>query len=146
MRTILAGVPGFDIAAPAVQAKRQGDGFLTGIDIPETLPTWLTEDDVAYFARQFEKSGFRGGLHRYRNMDRDWEELPELATTKIERPALFITGERDPARLLAPVHLMKPLVPNLRDTVIIPGAGHWVQQERAAEVNAALLAFLRDLP
>jgi pimeloyl-ACP methyl ester carboxylesterase len=146
VRTILAGVPGFDITAPAVQAKKQGDGFLTGIDAPVALPSWLTEEDVAYFARQLERSGFRGGLNRYRNMDRDWEELPELAITKIEQPALFITGEKDPARLLAPAHLMKPLVPQLRDTIVIPGAGHWIQQERAAQVNAALLAFLRELP
>jgi pimeloyl-ACP methyl ester carboxylesterase len=79
-------------------------------------------------------------------MDRDWEELPELATARIEQPALFIIGEKDPGRAFAPVDLMRPLVPHLEEVRVIPGAGHWIQQERAAEVNAALLAFLKELP
>ncbi|MFY0575084.1 alpha/beta fold hydrolase [Cystobacter fuscus] len=146
MRTILAGIPGFDAKAEAVRAKKKGDKFLTGLDTPGTLPDWLTEEDVAYFAREFEGSGFRGGLNRYRNMDRDWEELPELATVKIEQPALFIIGEQDPVRAMSPIDQMKPLVPNLKEVILLPEAGHWIQQERAAEVNAALLAFLKALP
>ncbi|WP_163992929.1 alpha/beta fold hydrolase [Pyxidicoccus caerfyrddinensis] len=146
LRTTLAGVPGFDTTAEAVRNRKQGDGFLTGVDAPATLPDWLTEDDLAHFTKELAGSGFRGGLNRYRNMDRDWEELPELATAKIEQPALFIIGEQDPGRAFAPVDLMKPLVPNLKDVRVIPGAGHWIQQERAAEVNAALLAFLKQLP
>ena len=78
-------------------------------------------------------------------MDRDWEELPELATAKITQPALFITGETDPVRAFAPAEAMKPLVPGLQDLIVMPGAGHWIQQERAAEVNAALIAFLKGL-
>ncbi len=146
MRTILAGVAGFDTAAEVVQAKKKGDKFLTGIAAPDKLPDWLTEDDVAYFAKEFAGSGFRGGLNRYRNMDRDWEELPELATAKIEQPALFITGEKDPVRGFAPADGMKVTVPGLKESLVIPGAGHWVQQECAAEVNAALITFLRGLP
>jgi pimeloyl-ACP methyl ester carboxylesterase len=146
LRTILAGVPGFDTTAEVVRNRKKGDGFLTGLDTPDTLPSWLTEADLAYLVKEFEGSGFRGGLNRYRNMDRDWEELPELATRGIEQPALFIIGEKDPGRAMAPVDLMKPLVPNLQEVLVIPGAGHWLQQERAAEVNAALLAFLKTLP
>jgi pimeloyl-ACP methyl ester carboxylesterase len=145
MRTILAGVAGFDPAAPQVQQRKKGDKFLTGIDAPEKLPAWLTEDDVEFFAKEFERSGFRGGLNRYRNMDRDWEELPELADAKIAQPALFITGENDPVRMFAPADGMRPLVPGLKDMSVIPGAGHWIQQERAAEVNAALIKFLKGL-
>ncbi|QRN98008.1 alpha/beta hydrolase [Archangium violaceum] len=147
MRTILSGgVPGFDTTAEVVRSRKKGDKFFTGIDTPGKLPDWLTEDDLAYFVKELEGSGFRGGLNRYRNMDRDWEELPELATVRIEQPALFIIGEKDPGRAFAPVDLMKPLVPNLEEVLVIPGAGHWIQQERAAEVNAALLAFLKELP
>jgi pimeloyl-ACP methyl ester carboxylesterase len=146
MRMILAGIPGFDSAAQALAAKKKGDAFLTGAHVPDKLPDWLTEADVAFFADEFKRSGFRGGLNRYRNMDRDWEELPELATAKIEQPALFITGEIDPVRAFAPTDGMKLMVPGLRDMLIIPGAGHWVQQEKAAEVNAALIAFLKELP
>jgi pimeloyl-ACP methyl ester carboxylesterase len=146
MRTILAGVPGFDTAAPVVRQKKKGDKFLAGINAPEKLPDWLTEADVAFFAGEFKRSGFRGGLNRYRNMDRDWEELPELATAKIEQPALFITGENDPVRAFVPADGMKRLVPGLKDMIVMPGAGHWIQQERAAEVNDALLEFLKELP
>ncbi|QSQ19490.1 alpha/beta hydrolase [Pyxidicoccus parkwayensis] len=146
MRTLLAGVAGFDTTNDVVRARKKGDGFLTGLAAPRTLPDWLTEEDLAYVVKELQGSGFRGGLNRYRNMDRDWEELPELATTRIEQPALFLIGEKDPGRAMAPVDLMKPLVPRLEEVCVIPGAGHWVQQERAAEVNATLLAFLEKLP
>ncbi|MCE9672283.1 alpha/beta hydrolase [Myxococcus stipitatus] len=146
MRTVLAGTAGFDVTSEVVRARKPGDEFLTGVPTPERLPSWLTEEDVAYFVGEFSRRGFRGGLNRYRNMDRDWAELPELATVKIEQPALFLVGEKDPGRAFAPVDLMKPLVPNLREVRVLPGAGHWIQQERADEVNAALLEFLASLP
>ncbi|WIG95607.1 alpha/beta hydrolase [Myxococcus sp. SDU36] len=146
VRTILTGTPGFDVTNPAVLAKKKGEGFLAGLDVPETLPDWLTEADVAYFAKELSGSGFRGGLNRYRNMDRDWHELPELATAVLPQPALYMVGEKDPVRAFSPVDAMKALVPKLADIHVVPGAGHWVQQERAAEVNAALLAFLKKLP
>lgn len=146
VRIILGGAPGFDPRALVDKSRRKGDGFLTGLEVPASLPAWLTEADVAHFAKELEHSGFRGGLNRYRNMDRDWEELPELATALIQQPALFIVGEKDPGRSFSPVDPMKTLVPGLRDMVVIPGAGHWLQQERPAEVNAALLAFLKSLP
>jgi pimeloyl-ACP methyl ester carboxylesterase len=41
---------------------------------------------------------------------------------------------------------MPESVPGLKRKVIIEGAGHWVQRERAAEVNSILLEFLRTLP
>ena len=145
MRTILAGVAGFDAANPQVRQRKKGDKFLTEIAVPETLPSWLTEDDVAFFAGEFKRSGFRGGLNRYRNMDRDWEELPQLADAKITQPALFITGEKDPVRGFAPADGMKALVPGLKELMVVPGAGHWVQQECAAEVNDALIKFLKEL-
>ncbi len=69
--------------------------FLDGLPEPEKLPPWLTEADLDYFVSEFERTGFRGGLNRYRNMDRDWEELPQLAGAKVQQPALFIAGERD---------------------------------------------------
>jgi pimeloyl-ACP methyl ester carboxylesterase len=146
MRLILAGAGSLDPASTPLQPKKKGDKFLTGIPFPEKLPDWLSEVDLAYFASELARSGFRGGLNRYRNMDRDWEELPELATAKIEQPALFITGELDPVRAMAPPDAMKPMAPGLRDMIVIPGAGHWAPLQRPAEVNAALIAFLKELP
>ncbi len=145
MRLILAGVGSFDPASIPVQTKKKGDKFLTGIPFPEKLPDWLSEADIAYFANELARNGFRGPLNRYRNMDRDWEELPELATAKIEQPALFITGELDPVRAMAPPDAMKPMAPGLKDIIVIPGAGHWAPLQRPADVNAALIKFLKGL-
>jgi pimeloyl-ACP methyl ester carboxylesterase len=110
----------------------------------DVLPAWLSEADLDYFTAQFEQSGFRGPINWYRNFDRTWERTAQLADKKIEQPALFVAGERDPVLAWSPQALprMRELIPNLRETLIVPGTGHWVQQERPEEVNAALLRFL----
>jgi pimeloyl-ACP methyl ester carboxylesterase len=43
------------------------------------------------------------------------------------------------------VPALKQFVPNLQETIILPGCGHWTQQERPKEVNAAMIAFLKGL-
>jgi pimeloyl-ACP methyl ester carboxylesterase len=93
---------------------------------------------------KFQKGGFRGPINRYRNMDRDWEQMPELENKKIEQPALFIIGAKDGVASFAPMDPMKQLVPNLK-MVSLEGAGHWTQQERPREVNQELIAFLKSL-
>ena len=112
---------------------------------PESLPAWLTQADLDYLVGEFKGSGFRGGLNWYRNMDRNWEMMGAWRNAKVTVPALFITGEKDVVRSFAPEAGIRANVPNLKDLVIIPGAGHWVQQERPAEVNAALIGFLKGL-
>jgi pimeloyl-ACP methyl ester carboxylesterase len=121
--------------------------FLEGMPAVEALPSWLTTEDLDYFVAEFERTGFRGGLNRYRNMDRDWEELPQLEGAKVMQPAQFIYGDRDGVIAMNPAgpELMKQNVPNLRSIVKLPGAGHWTQQERPDEVNAAMIAFLKEL-
>ncbi len=78
-------------------------------------------------------------------MDRDWEELPELAAAKVQQPALFITGERDGATRMTPREGMRTHVQNLRKEVILAGCGHWTQQERPQEVSRELIEFLEGL-
>ena len=123
--------------------------LLDGLPDPKPLPAWLTEEDVAYYAEQFRHSGFAGPLNRYRNQERDHAMLPELSERKVEQPALFIAGERDPVLNFVPgvklSDLMDPWYTDLRGKVLVPEAGHWVQQERPAAVNQALLSFLRSL-
>jgi epoxide hydrolase A/B len=119
--------------------------LLDSIPEPETLPGWLSEEDLGVYVREFERTGFTGGLNRYRNVDRDWEELANLADTGVSQPALFIAGELDTAVRLQSLDTMRAYVPNLRDTLIIPGCGHWVQQERPGEVNDRLLSFLQAI-
>ncbi len=114
-------------------------------DVPPT-PRWLTEEDLAVYVDAFNRTGFTGGLNWYRNIDRNWELLAAVEGRTIDQPALFITGSRDPVRVFMPHEVMAGVVTDLRDVVLIDGAGHWVQQERPDEVNAALLAWLGDLP
>jgi pimeloyl-ACP methyl ester carboxylesterase len=111
---------------------------------PKEAP-WLTEADLDYFTSEFKRTGFRGGLNRYRNMDRDWYDLPQLAYAKVQQPALFITGDRDLVLAFSSIDAMKASVPNLRRMVTLAGCGHWTQQERPAEVNAALIEFLEEV-
>ncbi len=127
-------------------------GFLDGLLEPDELPAWLSEDDLAYYIHEFERTGFRGGLNWYRNFDRNWELLAPWAGVTIAVPALFIGGLRDkivtgpdsnePGPLVA---ALPSLCEDLRGTVLIEGAGHWTQQEAPEETNRALLDFLAGL-
>lgn len=109
------------------------------------LPAWLTEEDVRVYVDAFERTGFSGGLNYYRNIDRNWERTEHLADRRIEQPALFITGSRDPVKQFMPAEAMDGWVTDLRGVIQVEGAGHWVQQERPDEVSDALLSFLRPL-
>ena len=108
------------------------------------VPRWMDEDDVKVYVDAFERTGFTGGLNYYRNIDRNWKLLEPYAERRIERPALFVTGSRDPVQHFMPASVMDGWVTDLR-TVEIDGAGHWVQQQRPEEVNQALLEFLREI-
>jgi pimeloyl-ACP methyl ester carboxylesterase len=105
---------------------------------------FLSAEDFDVFVKAFEKTGFRGGLNWYRNIDRNWEESASLPQ-RVEQPALMITAELDVVLRPEMAEGMKTWVPNLGKTVLIKGSGHWTQQEKPAEVNRALLDFLADL-
>ncbi|MEM9457889.1 MAG: alpha/beta hydrolase [Myxococcota bacterium] len=130
----------------AMRARTRQSGYLDGLVVPDPLPAWLTTDDLDRYVAAYERSGFRGGLQRYRNMDADWHALPQLDRLKIRAPALFVAGQYDSVLRYVPgMNLMSgmdPFFEDLRGKVVIPGAGHWVQQERPHEVNQVLLEFL----
>jgi len=125
-----------------------GKGFLGDISAIRPLPDWLSEADLSYFSEAYRKSGFRGGLNWYRNIDRNWELTAPWQGAQIHQPSLFIAGSNDSvitgligAKRVAD---MERILPNLKQKLIIDGAGHWIQQERADEVNGALVAFLKE--
>jgi pimeloyl-ACP methyl ester carboxylesterase len=124
-------------------------GFLSGREAPATLPTWVTEADVDFYAGEFARAGFRGGLNWYRNIDRNWELLAAWGGAKVTVPALFVAGDRDLVIAFRGMDQLIPalerFVPQLQETIILPGCGHWTQQERPVEVNAAMLRFLKTL-
>jgi pimeloyl-ACP methyl ester carboxylesterase len=116
---------------------------------PDPFPAWLTAADLDYFVGEFEASGFRGPINRYRNHDADFIYLQEFEGRRITQPALFIGGERDLVLSMMGrrdfVAAMKAQIPDLRGADVLPGCGHWTQQERPTEVNERLLAWLGGL-
>ena len=130
----------------AGMVNREG-GLLTKLVNPEVLPPWLSEADVDFYVSEFARTGFHGGLDWYRNIDRNWELLAAFAGMNISVPALYMAGERDVVLDFPGVRQriadMAKFVPQLRRTIILRGCGHWTQQERAPDVNAAMIDFLR---
>jgi pimeloyl-ACP methyl ester carboxylesterase len=129
--------------------KLVGDTLLHRLPDPDPFPSWLAAADLDYFVGEFEASGFRGPINRYRNHDRDFAWLRPFDDRGIEQPALFIGGERDLVLTMFGradvVAMMKSQLPGLRGADVLAGCGHWTQQERPDEVNARLLPWLAGL-
>ena len=142
MRTLLGR--GFSDPSASLFVE-DGKGFLGNPRADLPLPDWLSEADLAHFSEAYRQSGFRGGLNWYRNIDRNWELTAPWQGAQIRQPSLFIAGSKDSvitgligAKRVAD---MERVLPGLRQKLIIDGAGHWIQQECAAEDTAALVAF-----
>ena len=129
--------------------KRAAGGWIPRMGAPKGLPSWLTQADLDYYVTEFTASGFRGGINFYRNFHRNWETTPELTDRKINQPTTFIAGQRDVVIRGATAEqlttTMSRVVTDFRGVTLIPEAGHWVQQEKADETNAAIVAFLAGL-
>lgn len=132
----------------------EGTGYLDVLAEPnEPLPwPWLSEADLDYLVEEYMRTGadtaFLGGLNSYRAMDVNWENDPEYGRAKLDLPALFLCGEKDPVlQIVTPKSLetMPNRLSDLRGIELIPDAGHFAQQEQPELVNAALLRFLRSL-
>ncbi|HEU5296555.1 MAG TPA: alpha/beta hydrolase [Burkholderiaceae bacterium] len=125
-------------------------GWTLRLGKPTAAVPWLSAADLDYYVAEFQRTGFRGGLNYYRNYDRNWETTAQLADAVITAPTLFLAGEKDLVIAGATkdqlVALMSNRVKNLRGIELYAGGGHWVQQERAAEVNEAVIRFLKSLP
>lgn len=145
MRTLLGR--GFSDPNASLFVDKE-NGFLGAARPDLPLPPWLSEDDLAVFTDAYRAAGFRGGLNWYRNLDRNWELTAPWQDAQIRQPSLFIAGAKDAVitGLIGAkrVNELERVLPNLAKKLIIEGAGHWIQQERPEEVNAALLAFLQQ--
>ena len=145
-RALLSG-RGFGDPSKALFVE-PGKGFLPNAAANAPLPAWLNEADLAHVVEAYRASGFRGGLNWYRNIDRNWELTAPWQDARIQQPSLFIAGSKDAVitGLIGAkrVNELETVLPNLKGRLIIDGAGHWVQQERPDEVNAALIEFLKQ--
>lgn len=112
---------------------------------PPSPPPWLSEGELEVYVSAFERTGFTGGLNWYRNIDRNWRLLEPYAGRKVEPAAMFLTGALDPVRSFMPAETMDDWVRDLRAKIVVPEAGHWVQQQAPDAVNSALVEFLADL-
>ncbi len=124
--------------------KGPDDDLLTSLPNPAALPKWLTEADLDFYTGEFTRSGMRGPLNYYRNHDLTWE-LTKGSPEQIRQPAMFVAGERDGVVVMAADALKKmpERVTDLRINRLIPGIGHWTQQEAPTVVNEEMLRFLK---
>ncbi len=127
-----------------MQPKSADADLLSDLPDPKRLPDWLSQQDLAYYVAEFTRSGMRGPLNYYRNHNLTWE-LTKGAPEKIQQPAMFVAGEKDGVIMMAAEALQKlpERVPNLLINELIPGIGHWTQQEAPDAVNDAILRFLK---
>lgn len=137
-------------AVTATKSRPPGVWGGAGGGVLDKLPDaphgdFLTDSDFEVFVSAFERTGFRGGLDWYRNLDRNWELTAYLSDAKVTQPALMITAELDIVLRPELAEGMSRWVPDLRDTVLIKDCGHWTQQEKPAEVNRAVIDFLQTL-
>lgn len=137
----LAGLP---------RDKTSSDNLLDGLPDPDPFPAWLSDDDLDYYVEEFTRGGFFGPLSRYRNHTADWRFLQPYKGRKVEQPAFFIAGDRDGAftafgMAADPLATLRENVPNLEAAHVLPGCGHWTQQERPDEVNSRLIPWLASL-
>jgi pimeloyl-ACP methyl ester carboxylesterase len=134
---------------PGVGMVARTGGFLSQVPDPQQLPPWLRQADIEVYVEQFLASGFRGGLNWYRNIDRNWELLAAFTRAPIRVPSLYMAGELDPVlafpRMREAIADLKRFMPELRGSIVLPGCGHWTQQERPEQVNKAMIEFLRSL-
>lgn len=149
LRKIYYWVSGEAMKTGARVDKPADARLLEGLSDPQPFPAWLTAADLDYYVDQFRQSGFRGPLNRYRTAALDFAQQASVAEKQVEQPAAFIAGSLDPVLRFVPgvdlIETMRKQVVDLRLVRLIEDAGHWVQQERPTEVNAALLEFLRGL-
>ena len=142
--------PGTPTLPPRVTDPRaSAGGWLARLGEPERLPDWLSESELDYYANEFGRVGFRGGINYYRNSSRNWDLTSSLAGARIQQPALFIAGELDIVNRGATVEELRrvnqPNFVELHDVILIPGVGHRNQQQAPLETNKFLLDFLNSL-
>ena len=109
---------------------------------------WMTRAEAAVYAGEYARTGFQGGLNGYRC---DVAGLNDRLTApfagmRMRVPYLYVAGEADWGtwQFAGAARRMAAQADDFRDMTLIPGAGHWVQQEQPERTNAALLRFLEE--
>jgi pimeloyl-ACP methyl ester carboxylesterase len=126
-----------------LQDKPADSSLYQGMRDPGAPPAWCASDAFAVYLATFEGRGFRGALNWYRNFERNWERTAPLAERRVEQPALFLLGDKDPVGTLEAHTLQKmPSWVSDLEQHIVEDCGHWIQSEQPEQVNRLLLSFL----
>lgn len=130
---------------PCISKER---GF-SGLKAPETMPDWLSEEDVKFYARKYDAKGFTGGLNYYRALDRTWELTAAWSGVQVKVPVKFIIGDLDLTYHIPGakeyIHNggFKRDVPYLQEVVVMEGVAHFINQEKAEETAAHIYDFIK---
>lgn len=145
LRRLMGSLSTPDEAAALRMLQPGPEGFIDRIPEPGCLPDWISQDEFDHYVEEFTRTGFTAPLNWYRCFDRNWELTATTPAATIAVPSLFIGGAADPTLAYTPRNRVSEVVPGDYREVMIEGAGHWLQQERPAEVNETLLDFLSRL-
>jgi len=135
--------------APSItDTRRSAGGFIGRVGQPIARPDWLSEEDLDYYVAEFTRAGFRGGVNYYRNFDANWQLMKDKDPV-IKIPSAFLSGAADQviqgASEEALRAMMNPVMSDLREITLLPGMGHWVQQEDPEGTNQGIIRFLEGL-
>jgi pimeloyl-ACP methyl ester carboxylesterase len=126
------------------QAAREGidaNPFLHIEKLGTLGPELLSPEELEVYVRAYGKTGFRGGINWYRNIDRNVERLPAVGTQKLDLPCLMVTAEWDPALPPETAAGMPEICSDL-EMHMIEACGHWTQQEKPDELSHLMLDWL----
>ncbi|CAI9118880.1 OLC1v1020507C1 [Oldenlandia corymbosa var. corymbosa] len=127
----------------------KGKGFGDSSKDPVVLPSWLTEEDVDYFASKFEKTGFTGPVNYYRAFNLTWELTAPWTGCQVKVPTKFVVGDLDLSYhtpgIQDYIHKggFKADVPLLEEVIVIKDAAHFINQERPDEISKHIYDFIQ---
>jgi len=149
VRMIYYSAAGESAGGGLIAEKDANSKMLDGLVDPDPFPDWATPEDLAIYGQAFDTSGWHGPLNRYRAQTIDATEIGQMPGGDLAMPTAFIGGEHDPVRRFVPGVDVFSMAGNhctdFRGGTIVPGAGHWIQQEAPEATNVALQAFIDGL-
>ncbi|CAN4105969.1 unnamed protein product [Withania somnifera] len=127
----------------------KGKGLESIPDAPSALSSWLSEEELDYYAKKFEQTGYTGAVNYYRAFPLNWELTAPWTGAQVKVPTKFIVGELDLVYHIPGakeyIHNggFKKDVPLLEEVVVLEGAAHFVNQERPDEINKHIYDFIQ---
>lgn len=143
LKKIFSGWDGATPHALRLSTHSKAGTWLIDQPDPERLPAWLNPLEFEIFVETFTRTGFKGTVDSLRALDSDWQKTRFMQDQGVEVPALYMVGENDPLREdFGEAEADLPATAfNLVQSIVVPGAGHWLAQDTPHIVNDALIGF-----